>query len=532
MIAVGPYSLRPDQASVIRAVRHKITSLREEGEPQRVILQGPCGFGKTICSTALISLMTRNGKTVAFLAHGRQLIFQKSNKLTECEIEHAVLMAGVGNEDVDGRYAVPLRGSLGHQRVVVASKDTYVARAYSNDSVERFDVDYIIVDECHISLSEEWVKILTENPNVVVIGLTATPALGNGKGLGGFYKGIVAASGYSHLISIGALVPCRVFAPYAVDMTGVKAGANGEYSQPQAAKRFMKDELIGDVVKNWQRYSENRPTAVFAQSVAHSIELAKEFRLTGISAEHIDADSPQELREDVFRRIKSGELKVVTNYGVLRIGVDLPVIGCVQLACSMRSLTSYLQTVGRGVRSCQDPYWCEGPKPDCVIIDHGGNVYRHGWPTEDREWALDPEESIETREKAKKEKEKFDGELTCFACGFMFDPRKHGSACPNCGAKKAKRGQKVRMVDGEIKEVTQKSVKKKEKFGKQESWIKTLAIGANCGWTIKQARSVFQKTWGEWPRDVTPMPERHQSEVKIRALYPGFVRGKKENAGV
>ena len=102
------------------------------------------------------------------------------------------------------------------------------------------------------------------------------------------------------MIRIGALVPCRVFAPYAVDMTGVKSGPNGEYSQPQAAKRFHTDALIGDVIQNWKKYGEDRPTAVFAQSVRHSIDLAAQFNAHGIPAAHIDADSEQDERKSAL----------------------------------------------------------------------------------------------------------------------------------------------------------------------------------------------------------------------------------------
>jgi DNA repair protein RadD len=531
LIAVGPYTLRPDQEDAINALRSELARLRAAGEPPRVILQGVCGFGKTVVSSALISLMLAKGKTCAFLAHGRQLIFQKSNKLTECEIRHAVLMAGVGDEDLDGRYARALRGTLEGQSVVVASKDTYVARAYARDSVERFDVDVLIVDEAHIAMSEEWVRILTENAATVVIGLTATPALGNGKGLGGFYKGLVTAAGYEHLIGIGALVPFRVFAPYTVDMSGVKVQGNGEYSQPQAAKRFHTDALIGDVIENWRKYAEGRPTAVFAQSVKHSLDLAAQFNRAGIPAAHIDADSPQAEREDVFAGLETGRLLVACNYGVLRIGVDLPVLGCGQLACAMRSLTSYIQTVGRIARSCPSPHWHAGPKPDAVLIDHGGNVYRHGWPTEDREWSLDPQESVETRVKERKEREGFDGEVTCFKCGLMFDPRKAGKACPNCGAQKAKRGQRLRHADGTLEEVTQKTAKAEKTKDDQGLWLRMLGVCANNDWTVRVARKLFWRTRGYWPAsDLEPMPGRHQTDQKVATLYPGFVRRKKETA--
>src|SRR5690606_28468419 len=100
---------------------------------------------------------------------------------------------------------------------------------------------------------KSWLKILNSHPTTTVIGLTATPAFGDGSGLGGFYRGMAHAATYKHLISIGALVGCRVFAPYSVDMTGVRGGPNGEYNQREAAERFDHGELIGDVVENWKR---------------------------------------------------------------------------------------------------------------------------------------------------------------------------------------------------------------------------------------------------------------------------------------
>lgn len=470
----------------------------------RLVLVAPCGAGKTVMSTAIIKLAVDRGKQVLFLAHGRQLIFQKSRTLDKADIEHMVLMSG----EEYSKY------SATQAKVIVASKDTYWARAFERDQIEKFRPDLVIVDEAHGAMTDSWMALLPKD--LPVIGMTATPAMPDGTGLGKFYNGLVTAANYRELIEKELIVPARVYAPVSVDYRGLTS-QNGDWSWDAIADRFK--GLTGDIIQHWIKLAENRPTAVFASNVEHSVALCRQFNAMGIPALHIDSDTPQEERDEAFAAVVRGDVRVLCNFGVLTVGFDLPCLGAAVLAFSTNSLVKYLQVCGRVLRPFPG-------KTDAIIIDHGDNVRRHMWPTEDHDWRLHQDEPIAEREAEKREKQEREL-ITCYECGAL---RKSGPVCDHCGAQRQRRGSLVRTRSGELEEIKPRQVKAQTPTPRDESklWMNCLAMAANRGGTITQARVIFNKSCGHYPPPhIQPMPPRSDWNIRVAKLYPGFVRRKK-----
>jgi DNA repair protein RadD len=493
-------TLRSSQVRAIEETRAAIRRCNDRGVARRVLLVGPCGMGKTITSSFLMASASSKGKTSIFLADRRQLVYQKSETLKRCGVPHAVLMAG---ED------------YWHSSILVASKETYFARAVENAYLPRERRDLWIVDEAHAAMGASWRDILTHQEDATIVGLTATPALANGKGLGEFWNEIVIAATYEELLAAGVLVPARVFQGVSVDTRGLKK-QDGDWSEKALSNRWQAPELVGDILDGYRTWGDNRPFACFAQSVAHSVELCREFNAAGIRAIHVDAETPQEERQAAYDAVRRGEVKGLCNYGILTVGFDLPCLGCGILAFATASLVKYLQVCGRIIRSDEG-------KRDAIIIDHGGNVRRHGWPTEDHNWSLDATESTVTErdnEKAAKEENPREP-ICCPNCGAM---RERGPECASCGHKHKKHGEKIRTVEGKIVEVTPKELKKqKQTIDKGRLWAECIAKAANRNGTVKMAAVLFKQKAGHWPpRDVKPMPEQHERGIKLRVLYPGF----------
>ena len=170
---VGDFILREHQIRAVNDARAEVSRLIAAGEPPRIVIVAPCGAGKTVMSSALIAGALAKDKTSLFMASGRTLISQKSNTLRKAGISHAVLMSGEEQ-------------NYWHSAVLVASKDTYAARALHSDRVSREIRDLWIVDEGHRALGPEWMAILPQDKNTVVVMFTATPALTNGKGMGAY----------------------------------------------------------------------------------------------------------------------------------------------------------------------------------------------------------------------------------------------------------------------------------------------------------------------------------------------------------
>jgi DNA repair protein RadD len=191
---------------------------------------------------------------------------------------------------------------------------------------------------------------------------------------------MVHGATYSALIEEGHIVAPLVYStPILPDLSGVHT-QGGDYNAEELEAAVNRSALIGNIVAEWQKRSGGRRTVVFAVSVAHSIAIVEQFRAAGVRAEHLDGETPEEERAAILARLGAGETEVVSNVGVLCEGWDMPACKCLVLARPTKSLVLYMQCAGRILRP-----W-EEIQP--VILDHGGNVDRHGLPHEDREWSL------------------------------------------------------------------------------------------------------------------------------------------------
>lgn len=184
-------------------------------------------------------------------------------------------------------------------------------------------------------------------------------------------------------------------------------------------------KLVGDVVEQWLKRGEGRPTVVFASGVAHSLHLRDSFRAAGVLAEHIDGETPTAERDATLTQLADGTVNVVCNAMVLTEGWDCPAVSCIVLARPTRKLGLFRQMVGRGLRP-------HPGKTDCLIIDHSGAVHAHGFPDDDIEWTLEPDRTAGENgaHDARQDKHSARGILECSMCSAL---RVAGEACAACG---------------------------------------------------------------------------------------------------
>lgn len=375
---------------------------------RRILLVAPTGSGKTVMAAEMIRGAVNRGNPVLFLAHRKELIEQTSAKLRAFGVAHGIIKSGY--------QAHPW------QQVQVASVQTLDAR-HLKKGRPLPAARLIVVDEAHRTMGDTYMDIIASYPRerTLVIGLTATPVRLDGKGLGDMYEDLVEAARIEDLVSSGVLVKPRIFgAPGGgPDLRNVRTTA-GDYNSKQLELVMNKAQLVGDIVKHWERYADNRITVVFATSIEHSLRIRDSFRAAGIECEHIDGNTNERERDHTLSKLRRGELRVVTNVGVLTEGWDLPECGVCVLARPTKSLSLFLQMAGRVLRSADG-------KPDAVILDHAGCVFNHGQPHWPREWELTP---------GKKKGEKApppvkqcprcfaivsSGVVTCDDCGHVFD---------------------------------------------------------------------------------------------------------------
>jgi DNA repair protein RadD len=238
----------------------------------------------------------------------------------------------------------------------------------------------------------------------------------------------------------------------------------GDYNEKQLNMVMLQGQITKGIVENWQKYGEDRQTICFTATVAHSVAVCEAFQAAGIQAEHIDGKSEHEERKEVLRRYRKGEVRVLCNCAVFTEGVDIPQIACVIMARPTKSLSMYLQCVGRGMRICDG-------KSDMILLDHAGVYWEHGPVEEITNWTLDQTKKI-VNEINEERKEKNSKPISCMSCGRVYTGQ---LKCPSCGATPdVKRyGQDVDYIDGVLGEIVYKGgIGKKEKKPPAKTWSK------------------------------------------------------------
>jgi DNA repair protein RadD len=452
---------------------------------RRPCLVLPTGAGKTVIAAHMIRAASAKGNNALFLAPRRELVYQTSEKLAAFGVEHGVMMAGEPSTMFPGVQVgcIPTM----HRRCIQGNKP--LPRA-----------DLVLVDEAHLSIARTTREIIDRyvDQGAVVIGLTATPCRSDGAGLGQIYDTLVEGPTIAELIAQGYLVRPRYFSGKAPDLDGVRVQA-GDYNQRQLGERVNKVELVGDVVSNWARLAQGRPTIVFSVNVAHSMALAENFQAVGIRAEHVDGRTDNTERAEILKRLHSGETEVLCNCQVATYGLDIPPVSAIVLARPTKSVAAYFQMIGRGLRTFPG-------KSDCLVLDHAGSVANMGFVEQDMPWSLDGKEKVQDRISSKRSDP---DPITCGDCGYTFPPER---TCPNCGADQGQRYSKaIEAHEATLQEIgTGDSApatmeEKRDFYGE----LKSIAVkhGYADGWIAHKYRAKF----GVWPNGLKGEPPRPAS---------------------
>jgi DNA repair protein RadD len=349
-------SLRPYQSHALDEIRAAMRAGK-----RRIMLQLPTGGGKTLTGAAMLAGALAKGSPSLFVAHRKELIDQTVSTFARIGITSiGVIRAGDKRRDA-------------RQPIQIASIQTLVRRTFPEAKI-------VFIDEAHRSCAASYLKLFEQYPEAFFVGLSATPCRTDGKPLGAQFDAMVHGASYSALIEGGHIVAPLVYStPILPDLSKVHT-TGGDYNAEELEAAVNRSALIGNLVSEWQKRSGGRRTVVFGVSVAHSRAIVAEFQSVGVRAEHLDGNTPEDEREAILARLGSGETELVSNVGVLCEGWDMPACKCLVLARPTKSLALYMQMAGRILRP-----W-HGVDP--IILDHGGNVDRHGLPHEDREWSL------------------------------------------------------------------------------------------------------------------------------------------------
>jgi DNA repair protein RadD len=462
----GP-ELRGYQSEVIE----KFTAAVASGE-RKILMVAPTGAGKTVIAAEIIKHIIGDYNHALVIAHRTEIVEQTSRKLHDIGVRHGIIKAGF-----------PPRP---FERVQVASIQTLHMRAIRAETMPLPSANILVVDEAHHSCARTYQAVVDAYPDAILLGLTATPCRGDGRGLGGIFTKLIECPQVGPLIEQGHLVKTIVFAPPAPDLKGVKTVA-GDYHESQLADRMDRPQLIGDIVTHWHKFGKRRKTVAFAVNVQHSIHLRDEFIKSGVRAEHIDGATPKNEREATLSRLAAGEIEVVSNCMVLTEGWDMPDVGACILARPTKKMGLFRQMIGRVIRPAPG-------KVDAIVLDHSGAVHRHGFVEDEVCWTLDPDERATSPAHTARCENHQSRLLECTQCAAI---RVAGLACANCGFLPQRPPRAVSFIDGDLGEVSRD--RREVKQATQQELIIFYAElrriaeqrGYKPGWAAQQYKTKF-----------------------------------------
>lgn len=417
-------TLRPYQDEFVADLRGAMR------QSKRVLGVAATGAGKTITFAYIAQHACARGNSVIIAAHRAEIVQQISVALQAMGIRHGWIMPG--RTQTNDLVQVAMIQTLARRLDRIAPPSLFV------------------IDEAHHATSGAYEQVMARFGDAFVLGVTATPERLDGKGLGSKFDKMVIGPQTRWLVENGFLSQYTYLAPPQIaDFSGVKSRM-GDYAIDQLAAIMDKATITGDVIGHYQRYLAGRSAIAFCINIAHAEHVSAEFNSAGIASASIDGNTERARRFELLAALGTGDLKVLTSCDLIGEGVDVPSVNGAILMRPTKSLSLHLQQVGRVLRLKPD-----GSK--AVILDHVGNVHRHGMPDLARDWRL------EGRDKKKKSEFKT---KTCETCFRVFQVSPGWMAEAECGddpetigcvltAPPAAQPRELQRREGELAEITE-----------------------------------------------------------------------------
>lgn len=416
---------------------------------KRPLVVLPTGAGKTAVFAEMARRSQLKSKVVWFLVHRRELLEQTLATFDRFDIQLKTIHVGM----VGSRRKFP-------------------------------EPDLIVLDEAHHSVASTWLKIIDQNPDTFVIGLTATPARLDGKPLGRVFDDLIIGPSTADLIRTGWLSDYR-YITSEVSLAGL-GHRMGEFDQTEAASIMMDKPVMGKVVDTYDQHARGMQAIYFCTGIEHSIAMADEFNQAGIKTEHFDGTTPKQERKEIVARFRAGETQILTNVDLIGEGFDMPSCDAVGMLRPTESLTIFLQQSGRALRPAEGK--------TAVLIDHVGNLNRHGTPSDERQWSLNDQVK-----KGRPTNEA--GEFLirhCVECFAVY--ALPASQCPECGAGYVPETRELKLMkEIEMEELNRLKWEEQQTFLKSEKAVREAesysdlcqiakARGYKVGWAYHRAK--------------------------------------------
>ena len=345
----------------------------------------PTGCGKTVLFADIIRRRLPGRSMV--VAHREELIFQAKDKIERfaglaCEMEMGEMVASAS--------------LFTTMPVVIATVQTLVSGG-SRKRMERFDpmtFDTLIIDEFHHAPAKSYRMVLDHflsNPNLKVLGVTATPDRADSEALGQVCESVAFNYETLQAIEDGWLVPIeqQLVTIGGLDFSSVRTTA-GDLNGADLAAIMEAEENLQGLCSSTMEIIGGRQAIVFTASVRHAEMACAIFNRhkPGV-AQWVCGETNKEDRRKIMEGVVSGNTQILCNVGVATEGFDAPNVAVIVMGRPTKSRALFTQMAGRGTRPLpgvvdgfatpaeRKASIAQSRKPACLIVDFCGNSGKH-----------------------------------------------------------------------------------------------------------------------------------------------------------
>ncbi len=407
--------LRPRQKEL---VSRAVEALRQHGDTLAV---APTGSGKTIMLSAVIGELSKSSPfRSCVVAHRDELTAQNQAKF--CRVNPHMPTSV---------FDASLKSWEGHTTFAMIQT---LSREANLASMPRLDL--LVIDEAHHARSESYVRVITHaktlNPDVKLLGMTATPSRGDKKGLRPIFSNVCDQITVNELIASGHLVRPKMFVMDVGTRQKLKEVRKmaGDYDM-EAVAQIMDTRPVNEaVIAHWREKAGDRQTVVFCSTVEHARHVQQSFLNAGFPAALVHGEMSSVERERNLLAYTTGNVQVIVNVAVLMEGWDHPPTSCIVLLRPSSYKSAFIQMVGRGLRTLNPEEHPGIVKHDCIVLDFGATTLAHGFldQTTSLNDAAQGEAPLKTCPDCEGEVPAAVSE--CPLCGFAFDTRSQPEVIP------------------------------------------------------------------------------------------------------
>ncbi len=318
------------------------------------------GTGKTVIAAFdYKSFCEKNpsGKNrLIFLAHREEILVQAIETFRAVLKDYNFGSLYVGKNKPD---------SMDH---LFISIQTFNSQKFYEKTPEDF-YDFIVLDETHHASAESYQPLFSHYKPKVFLGLTATPERSDGISVERYFDNHISAE-----IRLPEAIEMKLLSPFqyfgitdSVDLKNI-IWKRGSYDDNELDRLYVSDvrsagqraSLIVASVRKYIADMEHTKGLGFCVSIEHAKFMAESFNRAGISSRYLTSFSPDDLRKNAKEMLRTGEIKFIFVVDIYNEGVDIPEVNTVLFLRPTKSLTVFIQQLGRGLRL--------SPGKDCLTV--------------------------------------------------------------------------------------------------------------------------------------------------------------------